>query len=165
MRAARISRLLLVALFLVGWAGPVAAEARSLKEFFRAVGNSIAHPGARKKSRPTPTPPRPAKKKAGTDAAEPNESPAPSPAASPGETRPALPTPSPTPEPPMVRQASHVAATPGLRRDLPYGIPVPNRPGFVTSPYAPKQGLVDVRNFPGGTEVKDPFTGKIFLTP
>src|SRR5262245_9393896 len=32
--------------------------------------------------------------------------------------------------------------------DIPYGIPVPNKPGFVTSPYAPNQGYVDVRGFP-----------------
>ena len=51
------------------------------------------------------------------------------------------------------------------RRDLPYGVAVPDRPGLVTSPYAPNQGLVDVRAFPKSTEVMDPFTGKVFLTP
>jgi len=55
--------------------------------------------------------------------------------------------------------------TKSSKRDIPYAIPVPNKPGFVTSPYAPKQGLVDVRGFPSGTEVKDPYTGKTFLTP
>jgi hypothetical protein len=48
---------------------------------------------------------------------------------------------------------------------MPYAIPVPSKPGFVTSPYAPKSGYVDVRGFPSGTEVKDPYTGKTFLTP
>ena len=46
-----------------------------------------------------------------------------------------------------------------------YAVPVPGKPGFVTSPYAPANGYVDVRGFPKGAEVKDPYTGKIFLVP
>ena len=49
--------------------------------------------------------------------------------------------------------------------DLPYGTPVPGKKGFVTSPFAPDSGYVDVRGFKPGTEVKDPYTGKTFLTP
>jgi hypothetical protein len=71
----------------------------------------------------------------------------------------------PMPVPLMVRSAAGVPPSKRPQRDLPYGIPVPNKPGFVTSPYAPKSGYVDVRGFPSGTEVKDPYTGKTFLTP
>jgi hypothetical protein len=51
------------------------------------------------------------------------------------------------------------------KKDYQYGTPVPGKPGFVTSPHAPYSGYVDVRGFPPGTEVKDPYTGKIFLVP
>ncbi len=47
----------------------------------------------------------------------------------------------------------------------PFGTPVPNKPGFVTSPYAPDKGFVDLRGFPPGTEVKCPYTNKVFLVP
>ncbi len=49
--------------------------------------------------------------------------------------------------------------------DLPYGTPVAGKQGFVTSPFSPNSGYIDVRGFAPGTPVKDPYTGKIFLTP
>jgi hypothetical protein len=64
---------------------------------------------------------------------------------------------SPTPPPP---------ATTGkvARGDFPYGIPVPGKPHLVESPFSPGK-YIDVEGFSPGTEVKDPYTGKIFLVP
>ena len=69
-----------------------------------------------------------------------------------------------TPEPVTTRTASSVPAQ-RTRTDLPYGLPVPNKPGFVISPFSPNAGYVDIRGFPTGAEVKDPYTGKVFITP
>ena len=49
--------------------------------------------------------------------------------------------------------------------DYPYGVPVSGKPGFVTSPYAPDSGYVDVHGYATGQEVRDPYTQKIFLVP
>ncbi len=48
--------------------------------------------------------------------------------------------------------------------DLPYGKPVAGKPHLVESPYSPGK-YIDVEGFAPGTEVKDPYTGKIFLVP
>jgi len=65
------------------------------------------------------------------------------------------------------------SAAAGLRYNLATGqktaietaSPVPEKPGFVTSPYAPSTGYIDVRGFPPGTDVKDPYTGRVFRVP
>ncbi len=45
------------------------------------------------------------------------------------------------------------------------GIPVPDKPGFLRSPYTENQAVIDVRGFPSGTPVVDPATGRTFVTP
>jgi uncharacterized Zn-finger protein len=58
------------------------------------------------------------------------------------------------------------AAAPAARdRVLPDAIAVPGRPGFVYSPYADKDHLVDVSGLAAGMEVKCPYTGKLFRVP
>jgi len=85
-------------------------------------------------------------------------------------------TPTPTPEGytdqpvvPIVQPAPVFAPTPPpvtiAPRDVSFGTPVPGKPGFVTSPHSPYAGYVDVRGFPPNTEVKCPYSGKIFLVP
>ncbi|CAN5189244.1 hypothetical protein BH20VER2_BH20VER2_02850 [soil metagenome] len=76
----------------------------------------------------------------------------------------------PQPQPPLVTETAPVMAptvaptTTTTKSDPPYGVPVPGKPGFVTSPFSPDK-LTDVRGYAPGTEVKDPYTGKIFLVP
>jgi hypothetical protein len=80
----------------------------------------------------------------------------------------------PQPTPPLVTDTAAVTAptvapaptttSAPTKSDPPYGVPVPGKPGFVTSPFSPDK-LTDVRGYAPGTEVKDPYTGKIFLVP
>jgi len=74
---------------------------------------------------------------------------------------------SPVPAPPGQRDVRWAKAASGTNQktDLPYGTPVPGKPGLVTSPFGSDSGYVDVTGFPPGTAVEDPYTGKIFLTP
>lgn len=74
------------------------------------------------------------------------------------------------PETPITRSTSSQttqlpssATTPA--REIPIGTPVAGKPGFVTSPYKPTAGYVDVRGFSPGEQVKCPYSGKIFLVP
>jgi hypothetical protein len=137
---------------------PGPARAGSVGDFFKAVGNSIAHPGQKPKPKPTPSSKR-SKTKGSTSEQNQADYP-PTPAPPPPQT----PTPTATSQP-SIRPASAPPQNRNPKRDIPYAIPVPNKPGFVTSPFAPKSGYVDVRGFPSGTEVKDPYSGKTFLTP
>ena len=121
------------------------ADAGSFTDFLKAIGNSIAHPEKKSQSRTKST-----KQPASKHTASPK------------------PTLGPSAGPPdehNVRTASATQEVKGEKADVPYAIPVPGKQGFVTSPFAPDSGYIAVHQFPPGTAVKDPFTGKVFRTP
>lgn len=137
------------------------AEANPVGDFFKRVGRTISKPPASK----TTT------RRTATHTSSKRTDASPSPTATPVSVATAIvstpppqeaSTQTPVIERPAVREPQPRAAP---RQDLPYGVPVPGRAGFVTSPYAPTRGLVDVRGFAAGTEVRDPYSGKVFLTP
>jgi hypothetical protein len=134
---------------------PEVAEAGPFEDFFAALRKSFSHPTQKSRPRPRSSSRKQNKETPPSDASD----------ASNGQT---LPTPTPVPAPPNrnnVRVAKAIATTKHPKSDVPYGIPVPGRQGLVTSPFAPDSGYIDVRSFPPGTEVRDPYTGKSFLTP
>ena len=124
------------------------AEAGPFRDFFRALRTSIAHPEQKPRSH------RSGHKQN-------NEAP-------PSDASNSQIWDSPLPAPPSghnVRLAKATSATKKGKTGLPYGTPEPGKQGLVTSPFSPDSGYVDVRSFQPGTEVKDPYSGKIFLTP
>lgn len=52
-----------------------------------------------------------------------------------------------------------------VAEDTPPEAVAAEKPGFVRSPHAPQAGLIDIRGYPPGTEVQDPYSGKPFLVP
>jgi len=133
----------------IGQAGP-------FEDVFRSIRNSFALPAPKPR---TPQPQRSSPKQSnGTPPSDASDT-------SSNRTSPS-PTPAPAPpNPNNVRVAKATAAKKNRNGDVPYGIPVPGKQGLVTSPFSPDSGYIDVRSFPPGTEVRDPYTGKTFLTP
>jgi hypothetical protein len=52
-----------------------------------------------------------------------------------------------------------------LKEEVPFGLLVEGRPGFVRSPYAQSHQIVDVTGLKVGASVKCPFSGKFFRVP
>ena len=122
-------------------------EAGPFRDFFRALRSAIAHPDQKPRSH------RGSRKH--------NETP-PSDSLNSETSVSSIPVP---PDEHNVRVAKAAPATKQGKSGLPYGTPVPGKPGLVTSPFSPDTGYIDVSSFPPGTEVKDPYTDKIFLAP
>jgi hypothetical protein len=131
------------------------ANAGPFREFFRAIRNAVAHPKE-----------KPYTHRRSRSSHKHNESP-PSDVAN-SDVANSRTSGTPGPAPPGQRDVRWAKSAPGASEpkvDLSYGIPVPGKPGLVTSPFAPDKGYVDVTGFPPGTAVEDPYTGKVFLTP
>ncbi len=80
----------------------------------------------------------------------------PEPRSTPGPT----PTPRPTPRPTPATTGGGTSSG-----DVPYGVPVPGKPGYVTSPFSPDAGYVDVTGLAPGSKAQDPYSGKVFRVP
>ena len=122
-----------------------AAKAGPFQDFFKTLRSAIAHP------KETPRPHRSAHKRKKTPPSDAPNSQTSDKSALPGQ--------------PDVRWAKAGSIASDQKANLPYGTPVPGKPGLVTSPFAPDAGYVQVLGFPPGTSVEDPYTGKIFRTP
>jgi hypothetical protein len=124
------------------------AEAGPFRDFFRALRRATAH------AQPKPPSHRSSRKQ--NNEAPPSDAPT-------SQT-----SGSPVAAPPNGRNVRAAKTAPVAKKgksSLLYGTPVPGKQGLVTSPFSPDSGYIDVRSFPPGTEVKDPYTDKIFLTP
>ena len=82
------------------------------------------------------------------------------------ETKPAPDTAFTSPPPTKTDPEPAPAAStkPNAPEQLPFGLPVPSKKGFVYSPFDKTQ-MVDVRGIPPGKKVRCPYTSKIFLVP
>ncbi|MEO7932656.1 MAG: hypothetical protein ABIT76_05810 [Chthoniobacterales bacterium] len=70
---------------------------------------------------------------------------------------------SPTPKP--VTEATPKPTPAESNEPPPFASPVPGKKGYVTSPFSPGAGFIDVTGLPPGSLAKDPYSGKAFRVP
>ena len=81
------------------------------------------------------------------------------------DDQPTEPTPAPRHQTTNITENVSSQPTAPVTGDFPYAVAVKDKPGLVTSPYAPESGYIDVRGQPPGQQMRDPYTNKIFLVP
>jgi hypothetical protein len=60
---------------------------------------------------------------------------------------------------------SSAPRTSSAQLELPTAKAVPDKPGYVVSPFDASGRYVDVSGYASGSKVKDPWTDKIFIVP
>ena len=145
----RLKGLVLMMSILLTGAGTGLAKSGPFENFFRTLKHAFSSKPQHKEQS------RGSKREQKGATATPTPTTTPIAAATPGVSGPPTET--------NTRAATRAASNRG--DDLRYGTPVPGKNGFVTSPFSPNSGYIDVRGFVPGTPVKDPYTGKVFLTP
>jgi hypothetical protein len=113
-----------------------------------AVPSDVTQPGHAAPSPPVASAPQPRRKAVATATQKPKTNP---PVAYSETTQPEL-------KPSQPVQASSTSAFPTAKA-------VPDKPGYVFSPFDSSGRYVDVSGYPSGTKVKDPWTEKIFIVP
>jgi len=63
-----------------------------------------------------------------------------------------------------IRLNNQTTSPSAKKRDSAYGIPVPNKPGYIFSPYISGK-INDVRGLLPDIVVEDPYTGKLIIVP
>lgn len=159
----KVDHVLLLVITLLFLSGPF-ANAGPVGDFFKKVGQSISKP-LHPEPQPQPQSTRPQTAKAPHVTRRSSSRPESAAAATPPAVEKTSQSPKEEETAGTVRKLSP-AEIEKVKAGLPYGIPVPGRKGMVTSPYLPEDGkYIDITDFPTGSVVKDPYTGKFFLVP
>ena len=121
-------------------------------------GNGVKLKPFRQKNVPRPTP-RPSPAASTGSPKKPTPTPSARPKPTPRPTREPSADSRPTPKPTEAPQPATSSEPP------PFATPVPGKKGYVTSPFNPGAGFIDVTGLEPGSKARDPYSGKIFRVP